>query len=381
MQMAGRPGEGMMPNLINPNCVWGAMWGLSSKGVGTILGVFLGLIAFLGVRVAVVKKYFSIGIYLIFIGVLFIGMITLKHYDYGAYKILLLGWWAIAIVLSAGARSIWTAVSSFNKPFKKLLRIIITTIIFTTFSIWVAQQYSWMRGYKYKTATGTRAVRDYVLRNHGAVQVSVSDVILNAWLVYQLRDAKVLFSEFYGYMDQPHVIPLMARSMVPITNEIQYLLSDIDRFTVGEIVWRSDSLKLIRYAPEQQPPEVAIYSPNGREVVGDMPFFWLGREEASIVLTTTKPKVVSFHFEAFVGPSVSALIKDYPMVSLESVGRQLFRFDTQKAATYTVRIILSSGKNTIIFRPDYNGTVVPNKNGDPRILLVGIKLLKVIVDD
>jgi hypothetical protein len=112
-----------------------------------------------------------------------------------------------------------------------------------------------------------------------------------------------------------------------------------------------------------------------------MPFFWIGREPASIVLTTTKQEVVRVDFEAAVGPSVGASLKDYPVVFVERAGTQLLAFDTQSPRTHTIRIALSPGANTLIFRPSYTGSIVQNGNGDPRILLTGIKVTRVIDDD
>ena len=380
-RLAGRPGEGIMPSLLDSARVWGGMWGLGSKDWGIIVGVLLGQIAFFGVVTAATKKYFSIILYLVLIGALFVVMVMLKHYDYGAYKVLLLGWWAIAIVLAAGAKGIWGVVPSSNMAIQKTLQIAIIAIFLGATNLWLTQQYIWVRGYTYKTATGTREARDAVLNIQGPVQVSVSDPTLNAWLVYQLRGAKVLFTEFHGYMDQPHVRPLMARSMAPSQNEIQYLLADINKITTGKVMWKSDTLKLVKSTFVQQLPDIAIHAPNGREILDGKPFFWLGREPASIIITAPESRVVRIDLAANVGPSVGSLVKDYPNVFIENAGKQLLEFDAKSARTHTVRFALTPGSNTLVFRQDYAGNVVPNQNGDPRTLLVGIKIVKMIVDD
>lgn len=380
-QMTGRPGEGIMPSLLDDARIWGAMWGLGNKGIGVIVGVMLGQIALFGAATAVAKKHFSLILYLVLIGILFVVMVALKHYDYGAYKILLLGWWAVAIIVASGAKSIWNTVSAANPVAKKYLKIAIFSVAFVSASLWLTQSYKWVRGYTYKTATATREARGAILENAGAAQVSISDATLNAWLVYQLRDAKALFTEFHGYMDQAHVRPLMARSMVPDRGEIKYILTDVNSFAAGDLIWRNDLFKLVKGTPAQQPPQIDINAPNGREVLGGKPFFWIGRESASIVLTTSKPKVVSVEIEVVAGPSVGASVKDYPLVFVERAGTQLLSFDTQATRTHTVRIALLPGENALVFRPAYAGSVVPNGNGDPRILLVGIKLINIRVND
>jgi hypothetical protein len=380
-QTSGRPGEGIMPSLLDDARVLGAMWGLGSNGGAIIVGVLLGQIALFGVGTAYAKKYFSLVLYLVLIGALFVVMATFKHYDYGAYKILLLGWWAAAIALAAGARGIWYAVSIANPVLKKSLRVAISLIIIVSIILWLHQPFKWTRGYTHKTAIPMREAKDAISKVDGAVQVSISDTTLNAWLVYQLRDSKALFTGFHGYMDQAHVRPLMVRSIVPDQGEIEFIVTDVNSPTVGDLIWRNDLFKLVKGTPAEQQPSIDINAPNGREVLGGMPFFWIGREPASIVLTTTRQKVVRVDFEAAVGPSVGASLKDYPMVFIERTGTQLLAFDAQSPRIHTVRLTLSPGANTLIFRPIYTGIIVPNGNGDPRILLVGIRVTRVVVDD
>lgn len=380
-QTARRPGEGMMPSLLDGILVWGVMWGLGTKGLAIAIGVLLLLISVFGASAAIAKKYFSLIYFLALIIALFVVMITLKHYDYGAYKIVLIGWWAIAIALAAGAKGIWNSTPSSYRSVQVSARAATIVILLGALGLWVSQQYIRASGYRYKTATETREVRNALLKSPSAVQVSISDTTLNAWMVYQLRDVKALFTEYHGYMDQSHVRPLMNRSKVPGQSEVQLLLTDVNTTTVGETVWQNSLLKLVRGAPDQQPPQVVINAPNGREVLGGVPFFWLGRQDASIILSTPKAKSVSVSFEANVGPSVGASVKDYPKVVIENAGNQLLEFDTQSTKIYTVRITLTPGDNTLVFKNKYAGSVVPNGNGDPRILLVGIALKKVTVDD
>ncbi|QFY44484.1 hypothetical protein F6R98_19155 [Candidatus Methylospira mobilis] len=374
-QITGRPGEGMMPGLVNYTRIWGAMWGLGDNGFKIGVGILLLPITFTGVYGAAIKKNYSIITYLLVIGALFTVMIVSKHYDYGAYKILLLGWWAIAIVLSAGAKNIWDYVSGFDTIKLSVCRVIVAALLVTAIGIWLKQQFMWTREYKYKTAIETREARNSILKNQCAVQVSVFDVTLNAWLVYQLRDVKAIYTEFHGYMDQPHVRALMARSNTPAGGEIQCLLTDAERFTQGEEVWRGDSLKLIRGAIEQQPPGIEINAPNGREKNGGLPFFWLDRKPVTVVLTTSLTETAHIEFEGVAGPSVGGQVKNYPQIIVESTEGRLLTFDASPSARmYTVDVRLSPGKTTLKFRLEYAGDVVTNENGDPRTLLAGIKI-------
>lgn len=379
-RVTGRPGEGMMPALLDGTLVWGAMWGLGSRGWGVVTGVLLGQIALLGAITAISKRNFAIILYLLLFSTLFVVMVVLKHYDYGAYKILLLEWWAVAMVLTAGFQRIFKTTSTSDAAVNYYLKIGTGLILASAVSLWLELQYIRTMEYKYRSATDIRAVRDVVKENQGAVAISISDPYLNAWLVYQLRDARALFTEFQGYMGQPHVRPLMERSKVPDQGEIKYTLTDVQTLTSGDLVWKNDSFKLVKGMPDQQ-LRININAPNGREILRGLPFFWLGREPASIVLQTVKTMTVRIDFQATVGPSVKAPLKDYPKIIIEGIGIPMLEFETKSTEIQTVHVTLRPGSNTLIFQNDYGGNIIPNGNGDPRILLVGIALNRVTIDD
>lgn len=380
-QITGRPGEGIMPGLLDIVEVWGLMWGLSSKGLSIAIGIILFIITIVGVSKSLQQKYFALVAYLSVIAALFAVMVTSKHYDYGAYKILLVGFWALTIVLSAGLKIVWDIAFASNAAARYALRIFVVLLIFAAFGIWVVQQYQWAHEYKYKSAKDFREARNAVLKTHGIVQVLSSEPTRNAWLVYMLRDAQVLFPEFHGYMDQAHVRPLMVRSKVPDKRNIEFLLTERNTATVGNLIWQNDLFKLIKGRPDQQPPQITISAPNGREELDGVPFFWIGKEPASVIITTSTSKSVQLVFEAVLGPSLGDSVKLSPNIIVENSQQQLLKSDMQSTKLYKVNVKLLKGANTFIFRNDYSGRAVRNSNGDPRILFVGIKVLKVTADE
>ena len=380
-QVSGRPGEGFMPYLLDKTRVWGVMWGLGDSDEAVVLGVLLGLIALLGIIRAYVKKHFALIIYFSIVVILFIKMSLFDHYDYGAYKILLLGWWVVAIVLASGVGYIWEVVPSPSLPRRWFTRATISSVLVVSAVTWINQPDKWKYTYSLKTSIALREARDAVVASNRVVQVSVKDTMLNSWLVYQLRNVTAFFTEYHGYMDQVHVRPIMARSMVPDSGEVTLILAETSSFTTGDVVWRNKLFKLVQGTPAEQPPDFGIDAPNGRESLGGMPFFWIGLEPASIVFTATKQQLISFEFESIVGPSVGADPKDNPVIFFERPGTKMIKFDKPLPSTQTVKLTLLPGVNTFVFRPTYNGVTVPNVNGDPRILLVGIKVNGLKVDD
>jgi hypothetical protein len=380
-QMTGRPGEGIMPSLLDGTQVWGAMWGLGNAGLSILLGAVLTVILFVGARRAFKIRFFSSIVYLALMAALLVIMIRQKHYDYGAYKILLIGWWIVAIVVAAGLKEVWNISATVNQFAAWALRMKISLVLLLSAGLWLVQTNRWIQGYPYKIAVETREARDAVLKTQSMVQVTVADTALNAWLVYQLRDSNAAFTEFHGYMDQAHVRPLMARSARTRTEDIQYILTEVATFTTGEIIWQNAQLKLVKGTPERQPPQVFINAPNGAEILGGKPFFWLGKEPASVVLIASRKRTVHVEFEASVGPSVGAAMADYPRGQVLASGRPLLAFDTRNTRIYRVNVALSPGVNTLTFRHDYTGKTLPNSNGDSRLLVMGIKILAVNNDD
>lgn len=383
-QTAGRPGEGMAPNLLDPIKVWGAIWGVDGrvwdskeKAWDLFIGVLFGYVTIMGIGRAVAAKYFSIILYLILMVILLGVMVIQKHYDYGAYKILLIGWWVVSITLAAGVQGIWDAFPSSSNIVRSYLRLPIVIICFGAISAWAIQQYIWTSGYKHKTVLDVREVRDVILSKSSPVLVSVSDAFFNAWLVYELRDAVALFNPLYGYMDLPHVRPLMARSSVPSESEIEFLLTEIGVKTVGEVAWQNSHFKLVKGSPGQQPPQLTIRAPNGPEIFDGKPFFWLGLEPALIVLTTSKAKQVNVDIESIAGPSLGSSVSILPNTSIEIAGKTIMTFNGLSSSKHSVSIELAAGANLIQFKTEYHGTVFKNGNGDPRTLLVGIKLLNI----
>jgi hypothetical protein len=388
------PGQNEIPSLLDTTRVWGAMWGLNvldttrvwgaqwglinSKTSSVVIGVLLGQFTLYGISTAIAKKYFSFVIYFALILVLLIALLTIKHYDYGAYKILLIGWWAIAIGLSAGIKSIWNAIPSENSPIQNYLRIVIITVAGGATSLWVAQHYAWIHGYKYPTAVAIREAREAVLKNKSAVHVSISDGTLSALMVYQLRNTKALFTNYAAYMTSSGTMSwIMSRSKVPGQNEIQYYLTDLKTLSVGDVVWKN---KLLKLSKSEQPLDIVAHIPNELEFLGDVPFFWLGLEPASLTLTTPTAVKVHLYFENNNGPSLDNTAEENPRLFIYNSASQLFASPTQPGM-HAIDIPLSAGTNTLTFRTPYNRKVMQNSNGDPRTLLVGIKLIKITVDE
>jgi hypothetical protein len=165
--------------------------------------------------------------------------------------------------------------------------------------------------------------------------------------------------------------------LTPPKDNIRYFLTDDRSRTIGDVVWKNDEFFLVRGSQDQQPPEVTIRAPNGREIVDDRAFFWLGHEPALVVLTAPRSRTVRLAISTGLGPSVAPTESRVPMVTIEVGGKTLISFDTRSREILSVLVSLPVGASELVFRPTFEGAVVRNPNGDPRTLLAGIKILAV----
>jgi hypothetical protein len=250
-------------------------------------------------------------------------------------------------------------------------------------TLWVTQHRDWIKGYKLKSSAPIREASDEVklMVGDNAIRVSVSDSVINPWLVYQLRDIKAHFTEYHGHIDQAHLKPFMSRSSLVRSDQIPFLLTDTKGAGAGEVVWRQDNLQLVRGDfSSANVVDFKIRAPNGRETVDGRPFFWLNNEVAEIILRAESRKI-RVVIEAAVGPSVNSPADFRPKVAIGADQSQFLSFTAGESKQYTFSVPLALPETRLSFRTTYTGGLIPNKNGDPRTLLVGIKIIKVEVDN
>jgi hypothetical protein len=374
---AGRPGEGIMPSLLDITQIHKTLWAFGNHfKYEAILGLLLSATAAIGIKTLIAKKHWALIIYTLVIGCLYILMAAFKKYDYGVYKILLIGWWVISIFLAAGIKTIQSWIMQISSDLvQHALTIGLASNILIMLSAWVYQQYQWMDNYKQKTAMEFREAQNAVANIKGATQVMSNDTFLNSWLVYTLREENVAFNHYLGYMAQKHLLPYMHRAKTATKKEIEYILTDIDTQTIGMPVWEGHSLKLIKGTPLEQPPQLSIDAPNGVEKLGGKPFFWIDENPVSLSISTRKNTSIILKFETIIGPSLIAAPSNSLTLTLQPFGAEPVMFYPLATESHSVILSLTEGTRTLTFSVKYSGDTRKNDNGDPRLLLVGIRLI------
>jgi hypothetical protein len=377
----GRPGNGFMPDLLITSRLLASLWGferipflgMPSETVSMYVGVLLALVTGCGLIAAVRARIYSLCLYFAIIVVLAIVMITIKRYDYGAYKILLLGWWATAVLLSAGATYIMFAASKAWLNISS--RVLLAGTLLLSALLWGNQQLTWLEGFVYKEAQPLRDARDYLAGLHQTATVTISDPVLSDWMVYELRNLPIRYSEYIGYMGQAHVLPVMARSDVPKQSG-NYMLVGKGAMAAGTTVWSNELFNVFKIGAGN--PHVGlgeIRAPNRVERFDGSTFFWLGHDPATIDLHSSADEVILMDIELIGGPSVGDSAKSF-MIQVDLDGVEVDRFSLYSSSAHDIRLSLHAGTNSVVIRPVYDGPVKPNANGDPRVLFAGVKLRK-----
>jgi hypothetical protein len=379
--VGGRPGNGFAPDLLVVSRLPAALWGFeqitildrSTVTAGMLLGGLLALITVLGLAKALRTRAFPLALCFATTVGLVIVMIVSKRYDYGAYKMLLLGWWATALLLSAGIRYVWSAFPESGIRLGIALKALIAGALFSAMALWGNQQLTWMEGFAYKQAQPLREVRDYLKNLHQVAGASISDPILNGWMVFELRDLPVSFSEYNGYMGQAHVLPFMTQSVVPRRSG-NYLLVGKATLAAGKVVWSNALFNVLKNEEGSPLATVGkIEAPNGVERVGGSTFFWLGHDPAIVSLNSNIVQTVYLHADLVGGSSVGDWSRPVAIeIYVDGVQSDEFRLSTQPAQS--IRLNLHEGSNKVTFKPIYAGIVVSNPNGDSRVLIAGVKL-------
>ncbi len=372
-----RPGNGFMPDLLVlsrlPAAIWGFQSGTSTaiNSLGLIVGTLLALMMILGCWVAKNNKIYSlcmfIGVALLLLAV----MIGIKRYDYGAYKIMLFAWWAMALAISIGGG--WLVSRPESARWAQFLTRASLAVVCLGLMIWGMQQWRWSQGFAYTDAKLLREARERMEQIGGPVSVVVSDPILGSWMVYQLRHLPVAYPTYGGYLAQVHVLPVMARSNAPVDGG-RYVLVGANDEAQGEVLWHNEMFKLLE---RREGEGVVIFgqmqAPNGVEQVDGDVFIWLGHDAATIELQSSKAGSAVLDLEAIGGTSV-ADSKAPLSVTVSVQGDSVSSLDLYRGPKFSVRVPVELGVTRVGLLANYDSSVGANPNGDMRILLAGVRV-------
>jgi hypothetical protein len=176
-------------------------------------------------------------------------MIFYWGYDYGAYKLLLTNWWAMAFALIGGAQLL--LARSPHRSYQAGLRIGLVALFLLLVCGNVLRLVAFDKGLAEKSVLPfkqVRQIRDILGQN--ALLVAIDDALANEWAVYFLRDVPVRLAFYRMYMAQSHVVPLMDRAKAIPLGDLRYILTDKTTFwwlpTDSALLWSGERYRLWR---------------------------------------------------------------------------------------------------------------------------------------
>jgi hypothetical protein len=245
-QTGVRPGEGYFPGLLTRATQASAFWSLGGEtGVAPYRSIQIAgavsLFALLASGVVRLVRGREVGLLAALIlplaGAPY--MIFVNHYSYGAYKLLVMGWWALMFVTVKG-----------GSP--RGLGWVITIVVCSSIPGVAAARA--VRETRMAPAVGMerfREVREAVPLAKGTpIGILVEDWEASQWAVYFLRDAPIQLADTDVYLAMPHVRPLLARAKPFPWSGVRFILTDaVDPGPIVELgdwtpVWRNTAYTL-----------------------------------------------------------------------------------------------------------------------------------------
>jgi hypothetical protein len=239
-----RPGEGIFPSLLHLRRPITEFWGLNSTLLSFAIGVVFFVLLLVGSARLLRQQFAALAVFVGLIALMFGLMVFRYQYDYGAFKTLLYGWWAIALVLAVGLKEAWRIrLGDLFHPKVASAWFLIFIVGTPSVYAWLKNASGWYENIEVKSIQPFRELYQLARVTNGApIKVNIPDHFKNAWAVYFLRGMPAQFVAFRGYMTLEHVVPYMKRSWQP--TETAYLLVERGQPVVGEIVWENSQFAL-----------------------------------------------------------------------------------------------------------------------------------------
>jgi hypothetical protein len=117
-----------------------------------------------------------------------------------------------------------------------------------------------------------------------------------------------------------------------------------------------------------------IRNPNGLELIGGVPFFWMGKEESVLEVVAGSAGEVTLTARAQMGPSVTG--RNTRHLQVRGSDGSCRDLTTAEGSPFALTLPVPAGKSTITLVATDQPTVAVLANGDCRTLLLGVEDLR-----
>jgi hypothetical protein len=394
-QASARPGGTLFSGLLIPKYQASAFWSLGGErlvptyhAARMALGFLLFIL--LATGIAHLLRSRDLGILAALTLPLVAGPVLIfgSAYGYGAYKVILIGWWAVVLCLVEATASFWRP-GIYWRALTALSVAVCFTIPTVAFRRSVALVVNARDSTKVQEVFDTvsaalRSMEQFrpleeVQRIVGQepVGIFVQDWESLEWAPYFLRDAHTRLGVFAGYLAMPGVRPPLESSPYPWEG-MRYILSDAeDPGPVVEaqswtLVWRAGPYRLWDTSGSSWAIVTDVDNPYGVERVDEKPFMWLGGGTTRLQVTAQYGTCLVVTGTMFPGPSVSRP-NERTLLVRSAIGPS--STITMSAGTNRFVVPLPPGASEIDLTPQ-DRPDKPAGNSDPRSLIAGLADLR-----
>ena len=364
-----RPGEGYFPGLL-ASASLPASFGLgdefkssaiSSKKAwkNAVLPLLFIVLILIGLR----RWWHSRRTLVLGVGILFVFEIwqgMLSHYDYGLYKVIVVGTslWIPALFL--GLSSVFRKLPPRQSPWFQFCAVAVLLTSALVEKGRIVRRLAIRKSIPMKPFEQLQELENFVGRD-GVLVACKSDFDLQ-WAIFFLRDVPIKIETLRGYMAQPHVVPFMRRAKYS-KSEPRWVLSDRDSSLA---VWQNSYFFLV---PRSKFLEVEVVGgPSNVETVGGKPFIWIGNLPTSFRVDSPRLQTVRFYAEkCWFGPSL-------PTASTRTMTVRVGNFEKTFVTDgdFSIDLPLEEGQNLVNLKCDDTPQPAAKTGGDTKTLLLGL---------
>jgi hypothetical protein len=382
MQPGTRPGEGAFLGLLEVKYQPSALWGLGGEyrmdahrqlrnGAGALLSV----LAVIGLLRLLWQRRFSIALPLALVGVATLILLVGQQYAYGAYKMILIGWWAIGYALMLGVDWVAARLAIVRHTHTALVAAIVGSTLFLA-----PGGTNWLRSeikdpYITTSMAQLRKLQaiEQIVGNAG-VQLDVDNWVFNQWAVYFLRTMPIHITKYRAYMDQPHVLPYMQRSRAVPIDTTRYLLTDSvltpDTTQGWKMIWSVTPYYLWDKVNERAPTIEHIANLNGIEQIENQRFFWMSPDPTTLTIHSPQAGRLRLQGEFLPGPNLPGAASHRMHITTNHGFDQTLTVENGSRA---LEMPVSNGETTVVMTVLDSPTTTAPLNGDSRIMVLGVK--------
>jgi hypothetical protein len=387
-----RPGEGTFPGLLSLSYYPSAFWGLGGEHgdlylstewitVGNFVGILFTVLGAIGFFHLFASRQFGLAATLGLLLFAVIIFIIRNSYAYGAYKVILIGWWIICFSVVYGLESVLRhfptiRFSVYVRRMIVMLLIISAGVFGQSPNIVMAKVWHFYSPYATISMADLRQIQQ--VRDITADQplaVIVDDWYASMWAAYFLRNTQISYIEPRYYLS---ILPL--KQSIPDA-KLRYVLTDVrfDRSVDAHwrLVWANNPYRLW-YITGDWALVTDTKNENGVQRLNGNTFFWMGAKPTTVKVLATKAGTIRMQATYFPGPSVSDRAGRQMLVTTTSgVSRQI---DIRRGKS-TFNLSVEAGINEITLQALDQPTKNNLPNGDTRSLVLGVQNLTVSLSD